>query len=260
MSERRACQATGFPRSSHRYQSVRDDRAELRIRLRDLASSRVHYGYPRLHTLLRREGWKVNRKLVYRLYREEGLQMRRKRPRRNRSCQVRVERPMATRVNEIWSMDFMADQLFSGRRFRLLTLVDHFTRESLAIRVGQRLTGDHVVEILEQVTNERGHPKSIRVDNGPEFISKSLDWWAYFNGVQLDFSRPGKPTDNAYIESFNGRFRQECLNQHWFLSLEDAQERVDRWRTDYNEDRPHSALGNRTPNEFAASQPVTAGR
>ena len=251
VSERRACQATGFARSSHRYQSVRDDRAELRIRLRDLAASRVHYGYPRLYTLLRREGWQVNRKLVYRIYKEEGLQMRRKRPRRNRSSQVREVRPAATRTNESWSMDFMADQLFSGHRFRLLTLVDNFTRESLAIRVGQPLTGDDVVRVLEEVTSQRGRPESIRVDNGPEFISKSLDWWAYFNEVKLDFSRPGKPTDNAFIESFNGRFRQECLNQHWFLSLEDAQERADLWRTDYNANRPHSALGDQTPRQFA---------
>lgn len=251
ISERRACKATGFPRSSHRYESVRDDRAELRIRLRDLAASRVHYGYPRLYTLLRREGWKVNRKLVYRIYKEEGLQMRRKRPRRNRSCQVRVPRPTATKSNECWSMDFMADQLFNGQRFRILTLVDNFTRESLAIRSGKRLTGDHVVTILEEVTKRRGKPETIRVDNGPEFISKSLDWWAYFNKVKLDFSRPGKPTDNAFIESFNGRFRQECLNQHWFLNLADAQERIDIWRTDYNEQRPHSALENRTPKEFA---------
>lgn len=256
VSERRACRAVGFPRSSHRYQCVRDDRAELRVRLRDLAASRVHYGYPRLHTLLRLEGWQVNRKLVYRIYKEEGLQMRRKRPRRNRprrnrSCQVRLERPVAREANESWSMDFMADQLFSGQRFRLLTLVDNFTRESLAIQVGRRLTGDEVVATLEVVTEQRGHPKSIRVDNGPEIISKSLDWWAYFNGVQLDFSRPGKPTDNAYIESFNGQFRQECLNQHCFLSLEEAQQRVDGWKDDYNERRPHSSLGNRTPAEFA---------
>ena len=251
VSERRACHATGFPRSSHRYESVRDDRAELRIRLRDLAASRVHYGYCRLHNLLHREGWQVNRKRVYRLYKEEGLQMRRKRPRRNRSCQLRVARPAAKQINENRSMDFMADQLFSGQRFRILTLVDNFTRESLAIRGGQRLTGDHVVEILEEVTKRRGKPATIRVDNGSEFISKSLDWWAYFNRVKLDFSRPGKPTDNAYIESFNGKFRQECLNQHWFLSLADAQERIDVWRKDYNDQRPHSALENRTPKEFA---------
>lgn len=246
-----------FSRSTHRYRSVRDKRTELRIRLRDLAANRVHYGYRRLHILLQREGWKVNHKLIYRLYVEEGLQMRRKRPRRNRSCQVRVPRTQANRANESWSMDFMADQLFDGQRFRLLTLVDNFSRESLSIRVGQRLTGDDVVDVLEQVKEERGSPGSIQVDNGPEFISRSLDWWAYFNGVTLDFSRPGKPTDNAYIESFNGRVRQECLNQHWFLSLEDAQEQIDHWRQDYNEHRPHSSLGNQTPAEFAKKSSQT---
>jgi putative transposase len=163
-------------------------------------------------------------------------------------------------ANETWSMDFMADQLFRGQRFRILTLVDNFTRESLAIRVGQRLTGDHVVETLEQVAKTRGMPKTIRIDNGPEFISKSLDWWAYFNGVELDFSRPGKPTDNAYIESFNGRLRQECLNENWFLTLEDAQQRMDIWRQDYNEQRPHSALGQRTPTEFANSSSPASRR
>jgi putative transposase len=241
----------GFPRASHRYVSIRDERAELRIRLRDLAASRVRYGYRRLHILLKREGWQVNHKLVYRLYLEEGLQVRIKTPKRKRSCQIRGERPVAGKANESWSMDFMADQLFDGRRFRLLTLVDNFSRESLAIRVGQRLTGDDVVGVLEAVSAERGTPQTIRVDNGPEFVSKSLDWWAYFNGVKLDFSRPGKPTDNAYIESFNGKLRQECLNQHWFLNLEDAQEHVDLWREDYNRRRPHSALGDRSPIEFA---------
>jgi len=253
VSERRACGALGFPRASHRYQSVRDERAELRIRLRDLAASRVRYGYRRLHVLLKREGWQVNHKLVYRLYLEEGLQVRTKTPKRRKSCQVRGERPLATKTNESWSMDFMADQLFDGRRFRLLTIVDNFSRESLAIRVGQRLTGDDVVGVLEEIAAGRGAPQSIRVDNGPEFISRSLDWWAYFNGVKLDFSRPGKPTDNAFIESFNGKFRQECLNQHWFLSLEDAQEQVNSWREDYNRRRPHSSLGDRTPVEFAKS-------
>ena len=251
VSERHACRSLGFPRGTHRYQSIRDDRAALRHRLRELAAVRVHYGYQRLHVLLRREGWQVNHKLVYRLYCEEGLGIRRRRPRRNRSCQVRQPRVLATRINETWSMDFMADQLFSGRRFRILTLVDNFSRESLAIRVGQRLTGDDVVATLEAVTQQRGHPDAIQVDNGPEFISKSLDWWAYWNQVKLEFSRPGKPTDNAYIESFNGRLRQECLNEHWFLSLEDAQHHVDAWRNDYNRVRPHSALDGQTPAQYA---------
>lgn len=260
VSERRACRAIGAARSSHRYQSCRDERAELRIRLRDLAASRVRYGYRRLHILLKREGWQVNHKLVYRLYLEEGLQMRTKTPRRNKSCRARVERSKATHINESWSMDFMSEQLFDGRRFCLLTLVDNFTRESLAIRVGQRLTGDDVVAVLDAVKQRRrAVPKSIRVDNGPEFISKSLDWWAYFNKVTLDFSRPGKPTDNAYIESFNGRVRQECLNQHWFLSLADASEKIEEWRIDYNQVRPHSSLGHRAPEEFAASLRTAAG-
>jgi putative transposase len=148
-------------------------------------------------------------------------------------------------------MDFMADQLVGGHRFRLLTLVDNHSRESLAIEVGQRLTGDDVVRVLEQVTAHRGKPCAIRVDNGPEFVSRSLDLWAYFNGVKLDFSRPGKPTDNAVIESFNGRLRDECLNQHWFLSLDEARVVTEAWREDYNRVRPHGALGNRTPSEFA---------
>lgn len=250
VSERRACQTLGVPRSSHRYCSVRDERAELRIRLRDLAASRVRYGYRRLHILLQREGWQVNHKLIYRLYVEERLQMRTKTPKRRKSCQVRVERSPIQEVNESWSMDFMSDQLFNGQRFRLLTIVDNFSRESLAIRVGQRFTGDDVVGVLDAILAGRTAPRTIRVDNGPEFISKSLDWWAYFNGVTLDFSRPGKPTDNAFIESFNGRFREECLNEHWFLNLKDAQQHVDRWRDDYNHHRPHSSLGNRSPVEF----------
>ena len=234
------------------YKTVRDDRADLRIQLRDLAAARVRNSYRRLHALLQREGWQVNHKLIYRLYCEENLQMRCKTPRRHKSCRVRRERPVAKQTNESWSMDFMTDQLSSGNRFRILTLVDNFSRESLAIRAGQRLTGKAVVETLEQVTRERAAcPQAIRVDNGPEFVPRSLDWWAYWNQVELDFSRPGKPTDNAFIESFNGRLRQECLNLNWFLSLDDAQRKLDAWRIDYNEHRPHSALGQRTPNEFA---------
>ena len=146
----------------------------------------------------------------------------------------------------------MADQLFNGQRFRILTIVDNFRRENLALRARHRMTSDDVVKMLEEIRIRRGVPKSIRVDNGPEFVSKSLDWWAYFNQVTLDFSRPEKPTDNAFIESFNGKFREECLNQHWFMSLEDAQQRFDAWQEDYNEVRPHRSLGNRTPNDFAA--------
>ena len=251
ISERRSCRLLGVTRSTCRYQSVADERAFLRIRLRDLATSRPRFGYRRLHILLRREGWLVNAKLVYRLYREEGLGIQRRVPRRRKSCQIRAKKPLVSHCNQTWSMDFMADQLDNGQRIRVLTLVDNLSRESLAIRVGQRFTGDDVVRVMEDVVSTRGAPESIQVDNGPEFISKSLDWWAYWNKVQLDFSRPGTPTDNAFIESFNGRLRQECLNQHWFLSLADAQSILDAWRTDYNETRPHSSLENQTPSQFA---------
>ncbi len=185
-----------------------------------MAASRVHYAYVRQLVLLRREGWVVNKKLVYRLYFEENLGIRRRKPRRRKSVQVGEARVPVQSANKTWSMDFMSDQLVRGQRYRLLTLVDNHSRESLAIEAGQRLTGDDVVRVVEQVTTEHGEPRSIRVDNGAEFISRSMDLWAYFNGVKLDFSRPGKPTDNAVIESFHGKHREECLNQHWLLSLD----------------------------------------
>jgi putative transposase len=252
-SQRRVGKTLLFQRSSCRYYSVADEQAALRIRLRDLASSRVSYGYRRLHILLQREGWQVNHKRVYRLYRKEGLQMRPKKPRRHVTACRRMERVAAEGPNDGWSMDFMHDELFDRRRIRLLTIVDNFTRESLAIEVGDHIGGHRVVEILMQLGEERGLPRTIRVDNGPEFISKQLDQWAYLNGVQLDFCRPGKPTDNGLIEAFNGRLRQECLNESWFLSLEDAREKIETWRLDYNRERPHSALGNLAPLEYAQS-------
>jgi len=225
----------------------------LRIRLRDLAQSRVSYGYRRLHILLQREGWKVNHKRVYRLYQMEGLGMRPKKPRRHVTACRRMERPAATEINESWSMDFMSDQIYDGRRIRLLTLVDNFNRESLAIEVGEHIGSDRVVEVLTRLSKKRDLPKKIQVDNGPEFISKRLDQWAYFNRVELDFIRPGKPTDNGIIEAFNGRLRQECLNESWFLSLEDARQKVEAWRQDYNKNRPHGALGNVSPLVYASA-------
>jgi putative transposase len=164
-----------------------------------------------------------------------------------------MERPAATEVNESWSMDFMTDELFNGRRIRLLTLVDNFSRESLAIEVDEHIGTDRVVEILTRLSKQRNLPGRIQVDNGPEFISKRLDQWAYFNGVELDFIRPGKPTDNGIIEAFNGRLRQECLNENWFLSLEDACQKVEAWRQEYNKERPHGALGNISPFEYASA-------
>lgn len=238
-------------RATYQYRSRKDEQAALRIRIRDLAMARVSYGYERIHVLLRREGWKVNRKRVYRLYTEDGLTMRCKKPRRHVTACRRMDRSQAVEPNEGWSMDFMSDELFNGQRIRLLTLVDNFTRESLAIEVNGSIGGHKVVEVLMQIGRVRKLPETIRVDNGPEFISKALDQWAYLNGVKLDFSRPGKPTDNALIEAFNGRLRQECLNENWFLSLEDARQKVEAWRQQYNKERPHQALDNLAPLEYA---------
>ena len=224
------------------------------MRLKELAAARVGYGYRRLHVLLRREGWRVNHKRVYRLYRQEGLALRRKPPRRRVACVKREMRPTAEAKNECWSMDFVSDQLFDGRRLRVLTIVDNHTRESLALEAAPRIRGIEVVSVLERITREHGFPGRIQVDNGPEFISKDVDRWAYWNGVELDFSRPGKPTDNAMVEAFNSRFRQECLNQHWFMSLVDAQEKIEAWRMEYNHNRPHSSLGYQSPSDFAEQE------
>jgi putative transposase len=220
------------------------------MRINEIAAVRVRYGYKRIHVLLRREGWEINHKRVYRIYCEEGLNLRAKRPKRRVSAAHRVGRQPAAGVNESWSMDFVTDSLFNGRRFRSLTVVDNFSRECLAIRVGQKIRGEDVTMVMDQLKATRGVPRSIYVDNGPEFISKELDKWAYENKVTLDFSRPGKPVDNAYIESFNGSFRDECLNTNWFLSLEDAEEKVESWRREYNEWRPHSSLDNLTPMQY----------
>jgi putative transposase len=252
VSERRACHVAGVPRSSYRYRSVAADQTALRLRLRDLAATRVRYGYRRLHILLRREGWRVNHKRIYRLYREEGLRIRVKRRKKLASASRLLPSP-ATKPLERWSLDFLTDGLASGRRFRVLTIVDNVSRVSPAIEVGVSLTGERVVAVLERLKGTIGRPERIAIDNGPEFISKALDAWAYHNSVQLEFSRPGKPTDNAFAESFNGRFRDECLNQHWFVSLEEVQQTVEAWRIEYNTERPHRALGQQTPAAWEAA-------
>jgi putative transposase len=207
----------------------------------------VAYGYRRLHVLLRREGWQVNHKRVYRLYRAEGLVMRKKTPHRRVACMKREIKPAALARNECWSMDFVSDQLFDDRRLRVLVILENYTRECLALDANARIRGIDVVTALERITSLAGFPKRIKVDNGPEFISKDLDRWAYWNKVELDFSRPGRPSDNALVEAFNSRFRQECLNQHWFMSLEDAREKLAAWQLEYNTERPHSSLGYRSP-------------
>ena len=251
ISERRACSAMGFFRSVQRYQSRRDPQTALRMRLKDLAAVRVRYGYRRLHVLLRREGWAVNHKRIHRLYAEEGLSIRTKLPRHKRAWRIRQGRPGVGGANEVWSLDFMADQLFDGRPFRILTALDVHTREALSTIPRASFRAAQVVEVLDQLARVRGKPKSLRVDNGPEFAGRLLDHWAYLNKVEIDFSRPGTPTDNAFIEAFNARLRAECLNASWFLSLADARDRIEEWRVHYNEERPHSALGNLTPQAFA---------
>ena len=249
ISERRACRFLGVHRSLVRYQSCRPPETELRARLKILAEQHPSWGSPRLTWLLRREGQVVNHKKVERLYREEGLTVRRRH--RKRVARPRIEMPTPRRANEQWSMDFMRDQLAGGRVFRLLTVVDHYTRESPAIEVDLSLPGARVAQVLDRVGGRRGLPRSIRVDNGPEFTGRALDEWAHLRSVKLEFIRPGKPVENAFIESFNGRIRQECLNQHWFLDLDDARRTIEAWRISYNTNRPHSGLGGKTPAEFA---------
>lgn len=228
----------------------------LRRRLREWAQARPRFGYLRLYVLLRREGWGINRKRVHQLYREEGLIVRLTH-RRKRASHLRVVPPCPSQGNERWSMDFVADTVLDGRRFRALTIVDNWSRHSAFIEVDFTLPGTKVVAALERVGKRSGYPKMIMVDNGTEFTSKALDAWAYAHGVKLDFIRPGKPVENAVIESFNGRFRDECLNAQELLSLHDAQQKIEVWRMDDNEHRPHGALGNLTPQEFAehAAQP-----
>ena len=238
-------------RSVYHYRSKRADQASLVMRIKEIAAARVRYGYQRIHVVLRREGWMINRKRVYRLYRQAGLSLFERRPRRHRSAMQRQAKPAAQAINECWSMDFVSDQLYDGRKLRALTLIDAYTRECLAIWVDQGIRGDDVVEVLATVSAQRDMPQRIQVDNGPEFVSKALDRWAYERRVELAFSRPGKPTDNAHIEAFNGRLRQECLNQHWFLSLDDARAKIEAWRVGYNETRPHGAFDWTTPTEYA---------
>lgn len=250
-SQRRACRIVGQHRSVQSYQSRRDPKTALRQRLRELAQARMRYGYRRLHVLLKREGWALGREQAYRLYCEESLQLRSKRPRRRKRTVERRDRYVPKRPNQAWSMDFVADQLVDGTRFRALTVVDVFTREALSIEVGTRLAAADVVAVCNRLAAQRGSPVRVFVDNGSEFSGRLLDLWAYHNNARIDFSRPGRPTDNCFVETFNGSLRDECLNVDWFETLEDAKQKIEAWRVDYNECRPHQALTDLTPTEFA---------
>jgi putative transposase len=223
----------------------------LRLRLKELAYARPRYGYRRLTTLLQREGWPVNHKRVHRIYREEELMVRTKR-RKRRTAEVRVKLLPATQVGERWGIDFVSDQLADGRRFRVLTAVDHVSRECVCLRAAQSLPSQAVTEVLDETMDLYGQPEAITMDNGTEFACNHFDQWAYRRGIQLDFITPGRPVENGIIESFNGKLRDECLNVHWFESLADVRAEIEAWREEYNQVRPHSSLGNRAPAEYIA--------
>jgi putative transposase len=250
-SERSACELSGVCRSMVRYRRRQDEtNQKLRLRLIDLAAERPRFGYRRLYFLVDREGWGVNIKRVYRLYRLEGLAVRRKK--RKKVAQAnRRPRVVPQRLNEQWSMDFMRDTLADSRSFRMLNVLDEASRECLAIEADTSLSGQRVCRVLDGIAAGRGYPLRIVVDNGPEFTSIALDQWAYQHKVELAFIRPGKPIENCIVESFNGRLRDECLNLHWFTSLADARSKLERWRLDYNLVRPHGALGGLPPALFA---------
>jgi putative transposase len=250
-SLRRACRVVGLSTATWRYQRrTNAANAAVLARLQTHAAVRARFGYRRLHILLERDGFIVNHKRVHRLYRAAGLQVRRRRRKRLTRAE-RVPLPTPSQARERWSMDFMADTLADGRGFRTLNIVDDFTRECLAIEVDRSLPGLRVARVLDRLASSVGLPQTIVVDNGPEFAGRTLDAWAYAHGVTLRFIRPGKPIENAYVESFNGKFRDECLNEHWFLNVADAKAAIELWRVDYNNVRPHSALNQATPAEFA---------
>jgi putative transposase len=252
ISERHAARLVELAISTLRYRSRKVFDEVLRRRLRELAGTHVRYGYRRLTVLLRREGWHVNAKRIYRLYREEDLIVRSKQRRKMARRQRIVTTAVATRANQHWSMDFVSDKFGDGRSFRILTVIDQFTRECVALEADRSMTGKKVAEALENAKQERGGlPESITVDNGSEFSGRALEAWAMGNNVQLCFIRPGRPVENGFIESFNGRLRDECLNVEWFSSLDDARQKLAKFRKHYNHLRPHSSLADLAPAAFA---------
>lgn len=250
----RACHLAQFSRTSWYRRSTAKDQGPLRLRIRELAHARPRFGAQRIWVLLRREGWLVNRKRVRRLYRLEGLQLRMRVRRRKHIALHRGPAPLPIGPTERWSMDFVHDALADGRQFRVLTVVDQWSRHSPILEVDSSMSGVTVSAALDRVLARGPAPRSITVDHGTEFMSRALEDWAYRRGVQLDFIRPGRPVENAFIEAFNGRLRDECLNVHQFVSLADAKEKIEAWRVDYNARRPHSSLGHLTPNEFIAQR------
>jgi putative transposase len=252
LSIRRACRVVGMCRATCNYRSRRNGNDEaLRARLRDLAEQRRRFGCPRLHVMLKREWLVINHKRTERMYREERLSLRLKR-RRKRAALIRVKLPVAERPNQRWSMDFASESLCTSRKFRALVIVDDYTKESQVIEVDTLIPGARVVRVLDKLAEMRDLPEVITVDNGPEFTGKAMDEWDYRHGVKLNFIGPGKPVENAFAESFIGRLRDECLNQNWFTTMNEARNIIEEWRMDYNGVRPHSSLGNLSPEEFIA--------
>ena len=247
VSIRRACRVLLVDTSTYHYKSRRRGQADLEKRIKEIAETRMRYGYRRVHVVLQREGWMINIKRTYRLYSGLGLQLRNKTPKRRVKAKLREDRCPALYPNQTWAMDFVHDQLAMGNKIRVLTVVDIFSKFSPIIDPRFSYRAEDVVITLEKICGEVGYPKTIRVDQGSEFVSRNLDLWAYANDVILDFSRPGKPTDNAFIEAFNSKFRSECLNAHWFMSLDDARSKMEEWRRYYNEERPHSGIGQIAP-------------
>jgi len=252
LSVRRACRYFGIHRSLLQYTACAPPQDALRVRLGELAVAKPRWGSPRLTWRLRREGWPVNHKRIERLVREERLLVG-QRPRRKSTARTRVPTPVPTQSDQRWSMDFVRDTTGEGRPFRVWTLVDDATRECPLLVVDRSLPAARVVEALDALLLVRRRPQAIVCDNGPEFVSQALDQWVSTHGITLDFIRPGHPVENCFIESFNGKLRDECLSQHHFATLAEARERIETWRQEYNTDRPHGSLGRRTPAEYAAS-------
>jgi putative transposase len=250
ISVRKACRALDWHRSTHHYRSRRADTTELRRRIRELALSRPRYGYRRIHILLRREGRKVNHKKTYRRYKEERLSLRIPRKKRKYASVVRVPPRKPERPNELWAIDFMSDAQTDGRRFRVFTVIDVSPRKSLSVTAERTFPSRKETAVLDRLIAESGKPEVITLDNGTEFTSKHFDAWAYQRSIKLDFIRPGKPVENCFIESFNGRVRDECLNVHWFETLDEARKILEDWRSDYNEMRPHSSLADQVPKSY----------
>jgi len=250
ISERRACELIQIPRSTHRYEKVEDKDKEIKSKLREIAFKRKAFGYRRLHILLQRKGVKINHKKTYRLYKEDRLNLRIKgKNKRYRNTERRsIEIPK--RPNQKWAMDFMTDSLTNGKKLRAFNILDIFSRECPIIEIGTSMPSLKVIETLDMLALERGLPEVIKVDNGPEYTSEAIRKWANEKGITLEYISPGRPMENGHIESFNGKFREECLNQNAFRTMQEAKNIIEEWRVDYNEFRPHSALGYKAPAEF----------